>query len=78
MAAGLNLAAVAASKVATFIGGLLTTLNILVAVIAGVQLVGALFGKDFFGFISEQISKIGKTARDTKSGIEELETHLIG
>ena len=72
LAAGLNVAAVAASKLAGFMSGLLTTLNVLVAVIAGIQLVGSLFGKDFFGFLTEQIGKIGKTARDTKAGIDEL------
>ena len=72
LAAGLNVAAVAASKLAGFISGLLTGLNVLVAVIAGIQLVGSLFGKDFFGFLTEQIGKIGKTARDTKAGIDEL------
>lgn len=72
LAAGLNLAATGARALGTALSVGLAILNSFVAVLAGAQLIFSFFGVDLFSVISDFVQSLGKDARDTASGLDEL------
>jgi hypothetical protein len=72
LASGLNVAAVAARGLGTALSFAFTALNFIVAGVAGLQLLGSLFGVDVFSKIVELVSSLGKESRDTAKGIDDL------
>ena len=72
LAGGLNLAAAAARGIGTALSAALGLLNIFVSVLGAAQLVFSFFGVDLFSKISDFVQSIGKDARDTAAGLDEL------
>ena len=77
LAAGLNKASAAARGLGVALSAAFTALNFIVAAVAGLQLIGSLFGVDVFSKIVETIQSIGKEGRDTAKGIDELGDAIV-
>jgi len=76
LAAGLNFAAAAAAKLASFLSIALAAFNVVAIALVGLQLVGTLFDVDLLGMVTDGFKKLTAESRRTKEGLEGITENI--
>jgi len=76
LATGLNFAAAAAAKLATFLSLALAAFNVVAIALVGLQLVGTLFDVDLLGKVTNAFKELTAESRRTKEGLEGITENI--